>query len=240
MPMTIESPTRLTFDTLQEAYDWVNEQIKNGLKVQQNRICADRFQRYRPRGKNSRIFQLFGATWGVEKVCKKIEPNGKWRVELTPPGTTFYQAGIFQPREKQTTMVEFSLWYSRFLPYAKAMMLCEDGFETDPICHTSINCWYGTVGGFWELGCGDGYESGPPEYYRIEEQDVDLFQEIYHASMRLKSPSLPFDESFAPCVVYVALHDPKGADDFLCEGHYLRSHVREVCEEIGKPVPKGF
>lgn len=220
--------TTMEFDTLQQAYDWANAQINGGMSVQECRICQDRFKSCRPRGSNARLFKLLGATWGAEKVVKTIEPNGKWRIEVDEPGT-----------EHQTQHNRFSLYYSRFLPYAVAMMMCESGFETDPICYTCVNCLYGTVGGFWELGLGDGHIESA-DYWRIDKADVELFSEVYHASMAAHSPSLPFDESFYPCVVYVALHTPKKVLDHFSEGHGILDHVREVCEAIGKPVPEGF
>ena len=227
------------FDTLNDAYVWANGQINDGMKVQECRICQDRFKSCRPRGRNARLFTLLGATWGAEKVVKAIEPNGKWRIEVDGPGTTYWTGADVFACERTTLRNRFSLWYSRFLPYAKAMMMCESGFDTHPICHTAINSLYRTVGGFWELGLGDGHVE-KTDYWRIDKADVELFSEVYNASMAAHSPTLPFDESFYPCVVYVALHDPKRVLDHFSEGHGILDHVRQVCEAIDKPVPNGF
>lgn len=242
MTIAIETASHYTFDTLQQAYDWANELINRGLRVQECAICEDRFARCRPRGKNSRIFKLFGVTWGVEKKCRSIEPDGKWRVEVDAPGTTYYKAGILTSHECQTRSARMSIWYSRFLPYAEAMVFCEQGFEQAGIDFNSINSYYGTVGGFYQLGMGDGYVAldGQPPYYRIEERDVELFEAIYNASMSLRSPGLPFDESFQPCYVYLAMHKPAMLLESFGREHWLYPHVREVCERIDKPVPEGF
>jgi len=58
--------------------------------------------------------------------------------------------------------------------------------------------------------------------------------------MAVKSPSLPFDESFYPCTVYVAMHDPKRVLNFFSEGHDMFAHVAKVCQKIDKPIPEGF
>jgi len=223
------------FDTMKLAYEWVNGRINEGLKIQPCVLSEDRLARYRPRGGNARIFSLFGATLGADKVVKNIEPDGKWRVEIEEPGAACRGAGFFSP-PSETHYHRCSLWYSRFLPYAVGMMLCEDGFDTEPVCHTSINGYYGTVNGFWMLGQGDGHNDDP-EYWRIDKKDVELFSNIYETSMSLQTPSLPFDNSFFPCSVYVAIFKPEMVTKFFPEGHDMFDHIRQVCEEIGEPDP---
>lgn len=236
---SLANTSRKSFATLQDAYDWANRQVTLGVRerlwvVNATTIHADLFRP--PRGKAGRYIKLLGVTPRTEREFKKIEPNGEWRLEVVPPGTTYYKAGIFSSQECKTTGYQFTTWYSRFLPYAHAMMMCEEGFDCTGVDFQAINVLYQSCYGFVELGLGDGYDP-VANYYRIVKEDCDSFSEIYYASMRQRPPSLPFEEACNPCCCYVAIHDPKLFEKNAHAEHWVRDHVHDVCQDLGIDCP---
>lgn len=209
-----------SFKSIRDAYNWALQYINDNrqIKFVLNPICEDIFKSARPKGVNKKVFELFGTTFGAEKKVRSIEPDGEWNLEIhTSCGNSY-----------------FMLWYNRFLPYAEAMVKCEDGFELYGFDYTSIFVLYKSVCGYTDLGNGvDGdVSSNDPNYNRICSKDRQIFEKIYETSMKLKPPYLPFDEAFQPCLIYLALHSPKVFGNFLPKDHYLFDHVQEVCKII--------
>lgn len=204
-----------SFPTLDEAYKWATG-LLNNYTINTSVVWNDLFKHARP---DDKYLPLLGVERKAAKVCRTLAPEGQWRVESTGGDIPQLQA-----------------WYSRFLPYAVAMMESEHGFECKGIEYESVVSIYRTVMGFVDLGQGEGCN---PKlgYYRIEKEDCDLFDEIYSASMAAKSPSLPFDEAFAPCVVYVALHKPSLVTAAFDQDCWIFKHIRAACEKMNRPVP---
>lgn len=215
-----------SFVNLKDAYDWAINYVQENTSTifQLNPICEDRFKSARPKGRNRKIFELFGTTWSVERKVRSIEPNGSWNLEIHNDYDQKY----------------FLIWYNRFLPYAQAMVLSESGFEQSGIDYTSMMALYKTVCGFTDLGNDEnGYISeNDSKYQRILGGDVELFQNIYNASMDLKPPYLPYDEAFQPCLIYLALKKPKLFKKHFRTDHYLFEHIEEVCKMIGPELTK--
>lgn len=207
------------FDTLQEAYDSINDAQRKGMKLCASRIWVDFFDK--PPGRTGRFIKLFGVSPKAERICKDFEPTGKWRVEFEE-----IEASPANPR-----MYRMTAWFDRFLPYAFAMMQAENGFECRGIDSDSINTLYHTIGGFMDLGF---------DHHRIVDEDRQLFSRLYHACNEIKSPSLIFYEVYRPCAVFVAFRNPKVALKALGPDHWMIDFVREVAEHLGDPIPEGF
>jgi hypothetical protein len=233
---TLANTLRKSFPTLQACYEWANGQVNLGCReklwtVNVSRLYNDLFKCARPRGLTGRYVKLLGISPKAEKEFKKIEPHGEWRLEVDPPNTSYERAGIFGNTVQRTSGFTISVWYSRFLPYAYAMMMCENGFEVMGADYQFINVWYTSCYGFVDLGNGDGCMTDGT-YYRIDNSDCESFNRIYNASMKVRSPSLPFDEAFNPCCCYVAIHAPKLFGKSISDDHWVRGHVHDVCEEM--------
>ena len=234
MTTTEALPTHQSFATLKEAYAWANGLVNKGFPVQGSRLYEDLFKCARPRGLVGRYVKVLGISPKADRMFKALEPEGEWRVEVESPGTSYYKAGVFDASEHTTALHRFSVWYSRFLPYAYAMMMCENGFECLGADYQFINVTYTSCYGFVDLGHGDGHKD---DYWRIDKADCDLFDDIYNASMRVRSPSLPFDEAFNPCCCYVAITKPKLFERDMSADHWVREHVADVCKDLDRECP---
>lgn len=231
-------PHSRSFPTLDEGYRWANSVVGSGIPVQQSRLRDDFFKHILPK---DRMFKLLGVQKNAANVCRRIEPDGQWRIEVEYPGTRYETAGIFDVVPKTTRYIRFSAWYSRFLPYAVAMLKAEWDFpRARGIDFESVNGYFGTCMGFVYLGQGDGYceaKNGVPEYNRIVPEDVALFQRCYEAAMSVKSPSLPFEEAHWSCMVYVGIKKPEEVVKMVDRGHWWIKRVADACERMGEPVP---
>jgi hypothetical protein len=140
-----------TFTTLDEAYAWGAE-LSRKTTVIVSRLRQDFFKRVLPRDNH---FKLLGVQKSAEKVCKRLEPDGHWSVEVEAKGTEYVRvAPLFGDTHthvaKQNRLMA---WYSRFLPYAIAMVQAEGYFpNARGIDFESINAYYGTCMGFVSLG----------------------------------------------------------------------------------------
>lgn len=228
------------FPTIDLAFQWAAEQTRK-REFQQCKIAEDRFKSAWPR-KNKDLFQLFGVTRATEQAVRKIEPEGEWHLEIEPPGTPYTRGADIFAREVQTTYSRMSLWYSRFLPYAVAMVKAETAYDVCGICFADINSHFGTCLGFCNLGLGESDLDVPlgVDYRRIVKEDTELFSRIYDASTAILAPGLPFDECLRPCYVYVAMHRPKLALRNFGKDHYLYKHALNVFDAIKIQRPKGF
>jgi hypothetical protein len=240
------------FDTFDAAYIWtnntVNALIGNGETVILSRIAADRFKKPR-----QRQAQLFGVSPKAAKEAAKIAPGGKWWVEHSTDGQNRHQ---------------FMAWYSRYLLYAYAMMTSEDGFEAMGVDYDSINSYYKSCMGFVYLGQGDIEvkftcanplavlaSGGNIEDYRqpssgnvfvFPNTDLELYEELYHATCKLSPPNLPWDEAYRPAFCFVAFQRPelfvkyiqgrKGSRQEALDD-YRTKLVLKVAEYLNKPVP---
>lgn len=223
-----------SFPTLQEGYAWAASLVSAGVGCEVSRLRQSFFKHVLPR---DRYFYLLGVAEATARVCQRIEPNGEWRVEIESPGTEYYQAGILSPQRRETKLFRFSAWYSRFLPYAVAMLKAENGFSHRGIDFESINSYYGTCYGFHELGSRDGY-IGPPcdpiedTYHRIDGADCDLYEECHSAAEKVHPADLPFTEVHQACMVYVACFQP-----WRIEIGWQRELVGQCFESMRRPQP---
>ncbi len=203
--MTITLSGTQEFDSVQEAFSWAAKMTRE-TNVTTCARAVDRFKNAWPRGKNSDVFALLGTTFGATKKIKAIEPNGKFLVV-----SNLYHG-----------FTRFTTYYNRYLPYAVAMMLSEYGYECHGFDFESINSIYGTVMGFVNIGMSE---------YIIDE-DRDLFDRIYNASVSIKTHYLPFDEAFAPASAYVAMKSPKRFTKFFEKDCWIYEHVREIADRM--------
>jgi len=200
----LEAPS--SFATLALAFNWAREQLKTH-SIYPSVVWRDLFESYRPKGIKGRYVRLIGVEPKADKICQSLAVGG-WKIEI-----------------KHDT---FQAWYNRFMPYAVAMIQCEDGFECTGIEHTSIVTLYKTVIGFTDLGT---------DRTRILEEDCRLFHRVYTASMAVQSPGLPFTEAYNPCLVYVAMKNPKIIAKMFAHDHKHDhiTHIQHVCEQLNEP-----
>lgn len=164
------------------------EQVK--IKAQElmgtKRVVASRLWRDYFSGPKNWVAKVLGISMQAVRFCEKTEPNGKWIIDVN---------------ERRDGFIQMQAWYSRYTPYAVAMMNSERGHEMFGCDYNTLNVTAGTVMGFCDLGLGN--------YNVICESDVRLYSRIYNIMMRLKSPSLPFDEAWWPACAFVAVQKPK-------------------------------
>lgn len=214
-PITVR---HCTFNTLKEAYEWANGLLSK-TDITTSKPYDDLFEEYRPKDP---YFALLGVEKKAEQRCRSLEPNGQWRVEVG----------------EHRGLPRLQAWYSRYLPYAVAMLNAEDEFDCKGIEFESINSFYETCYGFNEIGfgnhsCGKGYD-------RIVPEDVSLYQDCYHTSCKVNSPSLPFEEAYDPALVYIAKVKPSIiAHHFDYDhNHPHIQHIRKCFEELGWQQPR--
>lgn len=220
-------PSFRRFDTIKEGMGWIEDLLRQGVELRCNRIWNDQFRKPR-----SRLMKALGVEANAQRECQRIAPGGKWTVELYSEthDDLYYTA---------------QAWYSKFAPYAYSMCQSEEGYKCFGIDYESINSFYGTVMGFVNMGIGS---HDTDAYQRIDEADTKLFNDIYSASARIHPPSLPFDEAFWPCAVFLAVRAPAlfvkqfckpyRADGRLYGGGLYYRHALEVLGKIGQPIPK--
>lgn len=241
------------FDTFAAAYrharDTTNDLIRNGQTVIVSRLFQDRFKSARPR---SPEYKLMGVTPKAGIVCAQLAPGGHWWVNCEKSDKDHHQ---------------FMAWYSKYLPYAYGMMMAEDHFPVLGINYESINSYYGTCGGFISIGQGELSVELPPDTGLrlmlgqnaseftspqktanvIEQDDLDLYDKIYQASMQIRSPGLPFYEAWQPAFCFVAFRRPELFAKHVRKGKrwtqededgWRTKHVRAVAEELKLDQPK--
>ena len=173
----------------------------DGKKVYANRRWADFFSP--PRGQEAK---LLGWNRTTIRECERLAPGGTWSLWANS-----YHDGY-----------QFNLRYSKFLPYAYAMMMAEHGFSAFGFDFESINSEYGTCLGFESIAT------------KCEPADAALYQSLTEASFQLSPPQFPFDEAFKPAICFVFVRRPKlllkpgwGAD------HGLTKHAAAVVAHLG-------
>lgn len=219
-----------SFPTLDAAYRYANGLVAAGVEAHESRIFSDQFKK----NKRDRLHALLGVKKKAGVECARLAPGGTWGVEVEMPGTEYQRAGILGPVDVSTKYHRFSAWYSKYLPYAYAMMHAENGFECRGVDFNSINAYYGTCMGYAYLGRGDVNRYG---WKRIEPADVALYEKIVDESHRLKPPDLPFDAVYFPAICYVAAVRPDLAAKQFDEDHGHWQHACAVLEAIGRPRP---
>jgi hypothetical protein len=200
-----------SFENLDLAYAWtnqkVNELIGSGEKVIANRIYQDLFRKPK-----FRQIKLLGVSKRAAKECERLAPGGKWWVQC----------------EKTVNGYQFMAWYSKYLPYAYAMMQSEQGFEALGIDYDSINSYFRTVSGFVWIGMGEIVIENEPENIHslllmgenaasvittakasiLDEKDRELYNNCYIHSNASDAP-LPFFEAMRAAYCFVGLTSPK-------------------------------
>jgi hypothetical protein len=220
------------FPTLVEAYNYTNGLNAAGVTMQPSRVFQDRIGASR----RNRFLLLLGVERKAADFCAKIDPGGTWGVEVEGPGTPYETVGLIGMRTAHTRYHRCSAWYSRYLPYAYAMMKAEHGFRCLGVDFESINGYYGTCMGFAYLGWGD----DDARWSRLEPEDHKLYNEIYIASMSIRPPSLPFDEVLGPALVYTAIFRPDLVSAHTDRDNWQWQHVCEVFEHLNRPRPVYF
>jgi hypothetical protein len=226
-----EAPSTLNnrFPTIVEAYTYANALIAAGVQMQPSRVFQDRLDA----SERNRFLLLLGVERKAAGFCARIAPGGTWGVEVENPGTPYETVALLGMRTAQTQYHRCSAWYSKYLPYAYAMMKAEWSFRCLGVDFESINAYYGTCMGFAYLGWGDD-ESG---WDRQEPEDRKLYNEVYAASMRVRPPSLPFDEVYGPALAYTAIFRPDLVAAHTHQDNWQWRHVCEVFEHLNRPRP---
>jgi hypothetical protein len=215
--------------TLVEAYNHANGLIAAGFKMQPSRVFQDRIRA----SKRNRFLLLLGVERKAADFCARMAPGGTWGVEVEQPGTQYETVGLLGMQSARTQHYRCSAWYSKYLPYAYAMMKAEWSFRCLGVDFESINAYYGTCMGFAYLGWGD----DDSRWSRLEPEDQKLYNEVYDASMRIRPPSLPFDEVYAPALVYTALFRPDLVAAHADQDNWQWRHVCEVFEHLKRSRP---
>jgi hypothetical protein len=227
-----DAPSTLNkrFPALADVYNYANGLIASGVTMQPSRVFQDRIGASR----RYRFLLLLGVERKAAGFCARMAPGGTWGVEVERPGTPYETVGLLGTRTAQTQYHRCSAWYSKYLPYAYAMMKSEYGFHCLGVDFESINGYYGTCMGFACLGWG---EDDPSGWNRLEPEDRALYSEVYNASMCIRPPDLPFDDVYGPALVYTALFRPDLVAAHADEDNWQWQHVCEVFEHLKRPRP---
>ena len=212
------------FPTLDDAYDYADGLIAAGLAMQPSRVFQDRI---RPSRRN-RFLLLLGVERKAADFCARIAPGGTWGLEVEDPGTPYHTVPLLGMHHR------CSAWYSKYLPYAYAMIKAEWSFRCLGVDFESINAYYGTCMGFAYLAWG---EDGPSGWNRIEAEDRALYNQVYDASMSVRPPDLPFDEVYGPALAYTALFRPDLVAAHTDQDNWQWRHVCQVFEHLNRPRP---
>jgi hypothetical protein len=224
--IAVEIPKLQSFATLAETMARAEELIVELSKKGEEVVASAIYEDFLTKPK-SRMIKVLGVSSQASREANSVAPGGKWCLHHEMVGGGRHR---------------FMAWYSRYLIYAWAMFQCEDGFVAIGVDFESINAYYRTCQGFNYLGQGD------IEGLFSEESDLQLYEEIYDASMKIRPPSLPFDEAYQPAFCFVAYQRPDLFHEAImkCRGTkegYLADwrvkHLSKVSEMIGRPVP-GF
>jgi len=159
-----------------------------------SRQWQDRFKQYRPRTIEGK---LLGFSKKAAQDCLRLQPGGTWNVLAEPVVSAVNGTGT--ATSITTPGHRLSLWYSRYLPYAHAMMLAEDSYRAFGIDFESINIYYHTCLGFSYLTEGNG----------VDPTDVELYQNLASATWKHWPSTLPFDEVYRPAIAFVAAQRPE-------------------------------
>jgi hypothetical protein len=217
------------FPTLVEAYNYANGLIAAGVTMQPSRVFQDRIRASR----RNRFLLLLGVERNAAAFCARMAPGGTWGVEVECPGTPYETVGLLGMRTAHTQHHRCSAWYSRYLPYAYAMMKAESNFRCLGVDFASINSYYGTCMGFANLTQGD----DDPRWSRLEPEDHALYNEVYSASMSIRPPELPFYAVLGPALAYTAIFRPDLVAAHTDRDNWQWRHVCEVFEHLGRPRP---
>ena len=195
------------FPTIKDAYRWLVSLASTGISMQMCRLAEDRFASTHPnREPNRTMFRLLGVTPSVERTVRKISPQGEWALALVPPGHSYEKVGLLGSHVAKTAYHRASLYYSRFLPYAVAMMQAEEDFTCDGIDFNSVNSMFGTCYGFERIA---NNELADTNDRVIDVEDSKLFNQLNDISASYCHPSFPFTAMFLPCAAFVAIQAPK-------------------------------
>jgi len=175
-------------DTFPQALDYAIR-LTQVAKIFRSRVWHDRFKRYRP---NTIEGRLLGWSKKATADCLRLAPGGKWAVHATAVNDGY----------------QLSVWYSRYLPYAYAMMNAENGYKAFGLDFDSVNGFFSTCMGYNWIGYGHNEV--------MNQEDTNLYDRLYTTSCKLMPPSLPFDEVYRPALCFVAVRQPD----------LLRKHLR--------------
>ena len=225
-------PVSKSFDTLSEALSY-GGQLTRSHTIYCSRIWHDRFKSCRPRDNESR---LLGFSKKAAKECQKLMPGGKFVVTVSSQNARY---SMLDQRSIETPIkdgYQLACWYDRYLPYAYAMLNAEDGFKAFGLDYQSVNSYFGTCMGFWDIGCNlNGV---------IIQSDQELYDRLYQASCNLWSSSLPFDEVWRPAICFVATQRPdliakryKGRNDEW--GQTIHAKILAIFEQANV-APEAF
>lgn len=223
-PIGISIEPHKTFATFAEAWrytcDTIRELQSKGAPVYAARTWMDRFTNCRPRDPQSK---LLGFGKQAVRDCERLAPGGRWTVIAQTETNSLSLMGDIHRREMGG--YAFTVRYSKFLPYAYAMMMSENGYTAFGLDYESINSHYKTCCGFNDIACDE----------FTEQADFNLYDELASASHKIKSPTLPFDEVFLPCVCYVHARKPALLKRFVKDqSHWIWQHARAVERSIQK------
>jgi len=176
-----------TFPTFNEAKSYACELTQNEHVIA-SRCWHDRFKRYRPRTVEGK---LLGWSKKAVKDCERMAPGGNWQV-----GVEFHS--------QQPKILQLSVGYSRYLPYAWAMANAENGYKAFGLDFDCVNSFFNTCMGYYYLGMG--------HFSNLETADSYLYDRLYTECSKVWSPSLlslPFDEVYGPALCFLAVQAPK-------------------------------
>jgi hypothetical protein len=215
-----------TYPNLDCCLSYVMQLHNAGVKFQASRVYADRFKK----SPSNYHLMFLGVGKNAHNVCQKFDPTGEWRVEIEGPGTIYQTASVlFTFKDSKTEHYRASAWYTKYLPYAYAMMKAEHGFKCDGVDYESINSYYATCMGF-------AYLAEPDD--RICEADRSLYRAIAETSNDIMPCSLPFEEVHRPALCYVAARAPHLLARHTEKDHWQWQHACKVLEELKLPIPK--
>jgi hypothetical protein len=154
----------------------------NGLMSQGLPVCRSivASDLFNP-GKNRSLLVL-GVHSKAEALCKRLAPGFKWNVHAHKTMSGPYQ---------------FMAWYDSYTPYAVAMMESEEGFECKGIEHESVVGYWKTVMGFLSIA----------DF--VNDEEGQLFVNIYGEACKVKPPYLVFEEMYFPAIIYCCLKAPR-------------------------------
>jgi hypothetical protein len=113
------------------------------------------------------------------------------------------------------------------------MIKAEWSFRCLGIDFESINAYYGTCMGFAYLGWGD----DDSRWSRLEPEEHKLYNEVYNASMSVRTPHLPFDEVYGPALVYTAIFRPDLVAAHADQHNWQWQHFCQFFEYLKRPRP---
>lgn len=220
---TVTVDPHRTFDTFAEAWFYTRNTCHylqgKGHAIMAAKVWQDRFKQYRPRDLQS---QLLGFGKQAVRECERLAPGGKWTVlrESPSPHQWLHATGGWQ----------FSVAYSKYLPYAYAMMQAEDGYKAFGLDFDSINSYFGTCMGYGWIGMG--------HFPGHDEADFNLYDELACTSHQVKRPQLPFDEVWNPACCFVRVRRPDMFEKTQPKGGNAYEHTAAVLARCANRLPK--